>query len=65
MLAMETPLEAKEHEEIASRKETQAVGTGPVDPLVEGNPEDEKLRDANQPSEFTFLESPADEAYQG
>jgi len=45
---METPLEAKGHEET----------------LVERNPEGENLEDANQPSDIPFSKSLVDEAYQ-
>lgn len=36
-----------------------------MDPPIEGNLEDENMRDANQPSDTPFLTSPADKAYQG
>lgn len=62
---METPLEAKEHEGTSSIKEIEVVSIGPVDALAEGSPEDENLRDANQPSDIPFSKSPVDEAYQG
>lgn len=60
---METPHEAEGHKEMANRKETQAIGTSPVDPPTERIHEGEKLRDANQPSDIPFSKSPVDEAY--
>jgi len=62
---MDTLLEAKEHEGKTRRKETQVVSTSLVEPPTKGNPEDENLRDANQPSDIPFSKSPVDEAYQG
>lgn len=63
--SMETPLEAEEHEGEAIREETQTVGTDPVDPPVEGKPEDETLGDANQPGNTPFSKFLEDEAYLG